>query len=95
MSRSILVVLAISEGDHYYNHVDFFEFYYLWCESFLLDLHHMCSSSDGFMVTMDASTGMYDERNSPHMKIVSKLNFLYHKFPQQVSQFLRRVILYS
>ena len=55
----------------------------------------MCSSSDGFMVTMDASTGMYDERNSPRMKIVIELNLLYHKFPQQVSQFLRRVILYS
>ena len=26
---------------------------------FPLDLHHMCSSSDGFMVTMDASTGFY------------------------------------
>lgn len=27
---------------------------------FSLDLHHMCSSSDGFMVTMDASTGEYN-----------------------------------
>ena len=26
MSRSILVVLAISERDHYYNHVDFLNF---------------------------------------------------------------------
>ena len=26
MSRSILVVLAISECDHYNNHVDFFNF---------------------------------------------------------------------